>query len=208
MHWLSKISEKPYFGSVLGSIWPKNFKTKSLSINPFASILSLYAALTCVNNQKSTMHLLLAKPEKLHLGSLLVRKPQSKIFPNKILLDQFLAYMLLQLYAKKQSKLWRSIFHKTYKTSFWANFGPCGQNTRKQDFQIFRKKSFRSTLKLYSFSANSWKQKNSTDFSQNLKNIHHFGPTLGTFQPKYLRTSKNQAMSIFKVDETQTLCRI
>ena len=37
---------------------------------------------------------------------------------------------------------------------------------------------------------------------------HHFGPTLGTFQPKYLRTSKNQAVSIFKVDETQTLCRI
>ena len=124
------------YWSVLGSIWPKNFKTKSLSINPFASILSLYAALTCVNNQKSTMHLLLTKPEKLHLGSLLVRKTQSKIFSNKILLDQFLAYMLLQLYARNRVNYEGQFFIKLKK----PHFGPILDLVAKKQEKIFSQK--------------------------------------------------------------------
>ena len=113
------------------------------------------------------MDLLLAKPEKLHLGSLLVRKNQSKIFPNKILLDQFLAYMLLQLYAKNRVNYEGQFFIKLKK----PHFGPILALVAKKQEKFFSQKSFRSTLKVYNFSANSWKQKNSTDFSQNLKNI-------------------------------------
>ena len=97
------------------------------------------------------MDLLLAKPEKLHLGSLLVRKNQSKIFPNKILLDQFLAYMLLQLYAKNRVNYEGQFFIKLKK----PHFGPILALVAKKQEKFFSQKSFRSTLKVYNFSANS-----------------------------------------------------
>ena len=49
-----------------------------------------------------------------------------------------------------------------------GQFWPLWSKNKKKTFP---KESFRSTLKVYNFSANSLKQKNSTDFSQNLKNI-------------------------------------
>ena len=53
MNWLLIIPEKPYFWPILRPTWPKNFKIKSFSINPFALILGHYSAVTsCKKSEK------------------------------------------------------------------------------------------------------------------------------------------------------------
>ena len=86
-----------------------------------------FQSLCCCNfmqkSQENSKHRFIMKIKKLISGELFVQKPQSKIFPKKSLKSILCLYAAVTL-CKKSEKFHASIFHKTWKTSFWAPLGP------------------------------------------------------------------------------------
>ena len=100
-HWLLRILEKPHFGPIL------NFKTMLFLIKSFASLLSLYVAVTSCKKSENfhLLNWLLIIPAKPHLGTILGPiwpKNLKKIFfrKKKIILVNFMLrcyYVLIYL---------------------------------------------------------------------------------------------------------------
>ena len=97
----------------MAPFWPQNFKTK-LFLKKQIQLSKPDALIFCMTWKTLFW---------AHFGFLLAHKPQIKIFPKK-LFQSILSFMLLLLYEKKSEKLWASIFHKPWKISLWAYFGP------------------------------------------------------------------------------------
>ena len=93
---------------------------------------------------------------KPYFGPLLAKKLQNKIFPKKDI--------KINLKPTRVSKLWVSIFHKTWKTSFWVHFGFSWPKHLK--IRFFSTKSFGSILKINAVVTSCKNHKNTSGFTK------------------------------------------
>ena len=69
------------------------------------------------------MHWFLIKLKKLNLGHFLFKNHRARFFPPKLLCSILILYATVTS-CKNSEKIHALIFYKTWKTSFWAPFGP------------------------------------------------------------------------------------
>lgn len=135
IHYLLIKVEKPHFGI----FWFRNLKSFFPKYSLFKSILSFYATLTLCKKSEMFWATIFVKLEKLHFEHLFIQKPLNTIFPKTNIFFRFWNFVFWLFHAKKKNNVARCcchsrwffcflglfvFFHKTWKTSVWAHFGP------------------------------------------------------------------------------------
>ena len=130
MHWLLIIPEKHHFAPFLVQKLQSSYSVKIICIK-----LVFYATVTSWKKIK-TVHALTfdnINNWKTALGSFWLKNIKTRFFPN-ILFRSMLRLCATVALCKGSEQFWVTIFHKTWKTSYWAHFGPFWPKNVKQDF--------------------------------------------------------------------------
>ena len=111
--------EKPHFGPISDPFWPKDFKTKLFSRKPFESILSLY-----VTSWKKLQTLNFHTTYGPVLGPFWLKNLKTRFSSKKSFKSILGSYAPAVILSKKSEMFWKFTFHKTWKISSLAHFGP------------------------------------------------------------------------------------
>ena len=123
--------EKPHFGSISEPLWLKNFKKTF-----FPTDYLLEFDLCCCNFRKFPWTDFLTKLEKPHFGlilALLAQRLQNEKFPKNAIRET-LRLCFAVILCKKSVKCHMSIFHKTWRNTFWTILSHFSTKISEQDF--------------------------------------------------------------------------